>query len=354
MRPSPPRHFCIFRTDGIGDALLTLPVAQTLRREAPGARVAMCVRDPLAELIALSPAVDEVIPVRERDVRSSSRFAEILRARNFDAAIFAFPRPGLVRAARRAGIPVRIGTANRYYSLLLTHRHPEHRREARFHEAEYNLHLLDPLGIPWSAEERPLLRIPDSLRQDARALAEAILPAGSREFLILHPGSAGSAKDWSPASFGLLAARLRDFRPDIRFVVTGTASEKALTGAVADAAPGIVPLPRELTLAELAGFISIARCIVANSTGPLHIGAAVGTPVVGLYPNKRVCNPRRWGPLAPAALVLRPPPEKGCKRCENEDCETHDRMERITVDAVFDAVRRQISGTVVSRISYTG
>jgi ADP-heptose:LPS heptosyltransferase len=146
---------------------------------------------------------------------------------------------------------------------------------------------------------------------------------------------------------------LRDALPDCALLLTGLATEKPLLDAIRADAPQACVFERELSLPELAGVIALGRCIVANSTGPLHVGAAVGTPVVGLYPNRRVCHPRRWGPRSDTAVVLTPPLEKGCSACEKGDCETHDRMERILIDDVLGAVVRQVKGTAEVQTSYT-
>lgn len=332
------QHYCIFRSDRIGDVVLTLPMAAAIKQAQPGATVSVLAQAYTAPLVRLSPHVDRVLEIEGRDVSGPQRSActDMLREAHIDTALFAYPRPGLAIAAWRAGIPARIGTAYRAYSVLFNRRLREHRKDAVRHERDYNLSLLALAGFPEGDPSFPMLAIPESLRLGSRAILEREGLDPSRRFIVLHPGSGGSAKDWSPDQFGALAARLAGEMPDCAILITGSATEQALMRRVAEVVPGrAVAMRGAVTLPELAAVLSLADLCVANSTGPLHIAAAVGTPVIGLYPFERVCNPVRWGPLGPGAVVLTPDPVQECADCARLSCERHDRMDRLGVETVF-------------------
>jgi heptosyltransferase III len=334
--------FCIFRTDRIGDVLLTLPLAAALKRHDPSMRVLFCAREYTAALLRLSPDIDEVIAIPEQDVPLfSASFVTRLRELQIDCAVFAFPRPGLALAAARAGIPVRVATAFRWYSPLFTHRRKEHRRGGGGHERDYNLGLLQPLGIDIADPPVTRLCIPEALDAEARSLLASIGIDAASRFVVLHPGSGGSAKDWPPETFGELASGLLTAMPDVRVLVTGTSKESALVQKVlARAGEGAAAFTGDIPLQILAAVLARAGIVVANSTGPLHIASAVGRPVIGLYPFLHQCHPRRWGPLG-VADVFTPDAQVGCPRCANENCDEHDDMRRIAVkDVLARAIRR--------------
>ena len=126
----------------------------------------------------------------------------------------------------------------------------------------------------------------------------------------------------------------------MNILITGTAQEKNTTQSIATAIGNRAHrIERDVSLQELATILSEACLCVANSTGPLHIAAAVGTPVVGLYPFQKVMNPRRWGPMGTQCAVFTPDSQPGCPDCETESCARHDVMERIIVETVFEKVR---------------
>jgi ADP-heptose:LPS heptosyltransferase len=98
-----------------------------------------------------------------------------------------------------------------------------------------------------------------------------------------------------------------------------------------------------LNLKIFAAFIQTAKLFVANSTGPLHMAAAVGTPVIGFYPPVRVMSPKRWGPLTEKKIIFVPDPAK-CHRCKGGECQGNDCMDQILVDQVIGAALKLISG----------
>jgi ADP-heptose:LPS heptosyltransferase len=272
------------------------------------------------------------------------RCVDLLREARIDTALFAYPRPGLAFAAWRAGIPVRIGTAYRAYSPLFNRRGREHRKDATRHERDYNLSLLDLAGISTAEAPLPVLEISEALRLQGCAVLQREGIDPSRRFIVLHPGSGGSAKDWSPEQFGALAAGLATEAPECSILITGSASERTIMNRVAAAVPDrVVVLQEAVSLPELASILSLAELCLANSTGPLHIAAAVGTAVVGLYPFERVCNPLRWGPLGAEAVALTPEPALGCASCARRSCERHDRMERLGVDTVLSVALQKLA-----------
>ncbi len=333
-------HYCIFRTDRIGDVVLTLPMAEAIKRHDPSARVTFCVQEYTRPLLSLSPHIDDIIAIGGRDLDGGvRRFASVLSERKIDCAVFAYPRPRLILAAARARIPMRIGTGYRWYSPLLTHRRAEHRRSGDRHEMEYNLGLLEEAGVTVPPDLRPVLEIDSPRRTAARtALGQAGIDPSSA-FIVLHPGSGGSAKDWPAERFTELAASLLAEDDALQILVTGSRAEHSLMQSVAERDARIRVLREQLPLDVLAAVLAEARVFVSNSTGPLHIAAACGVPVLGFYPFGIAVNARRWGPRTACAAVLTPPADPECGDCRSGDCALHDDMRRIPAAAAAAEVR---------------
>ena len=326
----------IVRTDRIGDVVLSLPMVVALRSAESSASISLLVRSYTKELVEDQPGLAEILLY---DVSMERKpFGEMLaeiRRRKFDVVIVTYPTFRLALLMFLAGIPVRIGTGYRWYSLFFNRRIYEHRKTAEKHEAEYNVSLLRPLGIEPEGHPRPALDVTEAAAAEARELLGKVGIRPGEPFVILHPGSGGSAKDWSPENFGALAEKVSDVAP---VLVTGSAAEQQLVATVVEQSNGkAVALPAVSSLKTLAAILKKAAVFVANSTGPLHMAAAVGTPVVAFYPPIVQCSSRRWGPLADRKVVFEPSAGE-CPRCHGGPCQGSDCMDLISVEEVFHAV----------------
>jgi len=331
------QRFLLSRTDRLGDLVLSTPVATALKKEFPNAEVFFLTRDYAAEILDLHPHVDGVLRLDSLgEAMGAQSLAKLLRSYDFDVVLALFPRPELAWAFYRAGIPLRIGTGFRWYSGLFNKRVYEHRKHAQFHEAEYNLHLLQPLGIAHAPVEfhyrfEPL---------HEQALAEKMSAWGLEEkYLVLHPGSGNSARDWPLESFAALAERLSNAHK-LQVVLTGSAGEKKLTEFIRQhVSAKLVDLAGRLSLIELAGVLRHAMLFVGNSSGPLHVARMMGTEIVAFYPPITACRPERWGPYGRRQDVLMSREEE-CHRCRNsQECAC---MREIAVAAAIAKVEEKL------------
>ena len=333
----------VVRTDRIGDVLLSTPVLSVLREQHADCRIAMLVSPYAADAVEGHPALDEVIideqSGRHRGPTGFFRLIGDLRGRRFDAVLVLHPTARLALACRLAGIPVRIGTGYRAYGFLFNRKVYEHRKDARKHEVEYNLAMARAL-FDGAGEAAPQIHVSEAARRavEERKRRWRVVPGDP--LVLLHPGSGGSARNWPAECFAELAARLS--RGGVRVVVTGSADERDLVERVAGSLPeSVIRVAGELDIRELAALLQTSTLCVTNSTGPLHVAAAVGTPAVALFCPIKPCSPTRWGPYGGDHDVLMPevPP---CPRCIETACPYFDCMERISVDAVFAAVRGRL------------
>jgi len=261
---------------------------------------------------------------------------------HFDAVMIASPRLRISLLVWLSGIPVRIGTGYRWYSFLFNKKIYEHRKTAEKHEAEYNLSLLKGLGHTVSLKPEAKISISQQEKKTASDVRQSLEISDSDRLVLLHPGSGSSARDWKPERFAQLAVELTKLGYQV--VITGGKTEEALVHRVAhEAENGVKPFISTLNLKEFAAFIQTAKLFVANSTGPLHIAAAVGTPVIGFYPPVRVMSPKRWGPLTDKKAIFIPDPVR-CPRCKGGECQGNDCMDQITVRQVLEAAAKLILG----------
>lgn len=317
--------FLVSRTDAIGDVVLTLPVAGWLKQQYPGCRVVLIGRAYTAAVAAACPWVDEFLNVDELGKLAAAAQVTHLKSYAATAILHVFPNKQLARLARQASIPVRIGTRNRLFHWLTCNRLVAlSRRHSPLHEAQLNLQLLTPLGYKQPLElsaVAPLVRLQAavSLRSELRQLLAARQPGQLN--VILHPRSRGSAREWGLAHFGQLAKTLHV--AGHRVFVSGTAAEGVeLAEWLRENADFLAAdLTGQLELPEFIAFIAATDGLVAGSTGPLHLAAALGRHALGLYPPIKPMHPGRWGPLGPHAeyLVFDRPDCQDC-RAQPTDC----------------------------------
>ena len=256
--------------------------------------------------------------------RSEQRTSNIdqLKALGADIIIHAFPVKAICKAAKEAGIPLRIATSHRWYSWLYCNKLLHFsRKNSDLHEAQLNLKLLEALGIKreWSLQEIPSYYgltppLPPSfphLKGEGKAGTQLLN-------LILHPKSKGSAREWGLDNF----SRLIDLLPadKVNIHITGTKEEGLLMkDFLHQHRERVNDMTGRMTLQELMGFIGTCDVLVAASTGPLHIAAALGIKAIGLFAPMKPIHPGRWAPLGKDAhfLVL----DKECKDCRKTmDC----------------------------------
>jgi heptosyltransferase-2 len=327
------QNILVVRTDRIGDVILTLPTVEALKSNFPNAHIAMLLNSYTADLV--EGIADVLLYNKESAPKPFFEMLAELRRARFDAVMVAFPRFRIALLLWLAGIPVRVGTGYRWYSFLFNKRIFEHRKTVEKHEAEYNLSLLQGLGCTVSAKPEVRIVISDREKKVAFAVRQSIGISESDSMVLLHPGSSGSARTWKPENFAQLANELKIH--GFHVVITGGKSETKLVHSVMEkTGEGVKSFISDLRLKEFAAFIQTARLFVANSTGPLHIAAAVGTPVVGFYAPVYVMSPKRWGPLTDKKAIFVPDPAQ-CSRCNGAECRGNECMDQINVQQVLQA-----------------
>jgi heptosyltransferase-2 len=319
-----------------------VPALRELRRVLPGAHLTLATRPWAEALFAGAEFVDEVVAVS--DAKSSARAvwadAREWRSRRFDLAVILPNSFAPALSAALARVPFRVGYATQGRAALLTHPLPVPEWRGHRHEVFYYLNIIAGLERLLRGSSDIEAREPDSslaVNGDARREALALLRESgggdSRPLVALCPGSTNSrAKRWPSERFASLADMLAE-RAGAQVFLIGAREELDISEEVARLAhhrPHI--LTGRTNLAQTAALLSAADLLLTNDTGPAHVAAAVGCPVVVIF---GPTNPETTRPFSTLAEVVRKPPV--CAPCMLRDCPIDHRcMTAITAEDVFE------------------
>jgi ADP-heptose:LPS heptosyltransferase len=325
-------NILIVRPDGIGDEILSLPVATALRRLIPDARLSFLSSSYAAPVLWRHPDVDEVLTLK-----GGESFLELVRLfrRGFDTVIFLKPFLKLIAAAWVARVPLRVGTGYRWYSWLLNRRVYEHRSDFTKHESDYNIGLLRGLGLDPGQALPPFVRI----TPEERTWAEKLWgPATTR--IIVHPGGF-SSRPWQDGHFQDLVFSLAQERYDVLLTGTAAEGERFRSAAALTQWPKTVrDLMGELSVRQLMAVIAESHVVVSMATGPMHLAAALGVPTISLFDPRRNNSPVRWQPLGRGVVLV--PDVPTCEKCIYQACPYWDCLDRITVGTVVQRIRQVV------------
>jgi ADP-heptose:LPS heptosyltransferase len=355
------RRVLAVRLDNLGDVLVTTPALHAIKqslpmlaRGVPGASLTLLASPVGAQAGRLNPDIDEVIVYEApwmdpwhrlpQDADREQRMIATLKEREFDGAIiFTSFRQSALPAAYLcylAGIPLRVAASIDGPGSLLTtrHKHPER----LMHEVERGLDLVGAIGLG-TGDLDLVLAVPEGARADVAAFLSAHqIPlhreSRRRPLIVVHAGCSMPARtypwDMYAEVVGLVVERL-----DATVLLTGTEEEHALVERICarlDVAArtsvlsvaGVLPFPAFCALVEAADLV------ITNNTGPMHVAAAVKTPVVALF---ALTNPpEQWGPWrVPHRQLYHDVP---CRICYSRICPYgHECLRLVTPPSVVDA-----------------
>jgi lipopolysaccharide heptosyltransferase I len=339
-----PKSVLLVRLSALGDVVHVLPALAALRAALPGAKLGWAVEERAGSLLEGHPQLDRrhLVPrgaleraFRRGDVPGflvlASRAIREIRRERYEVVLDFQSNFRSSLLARLSGAPRRIGQPAPYSkegSRLLLGESPDPVARS-VHKIERNLRLLAPLGIVPGATPRPVIPEPET----SRALGERFRDsAGGKPLVLLHPGVSafGSFKAWREEGYAALARDLAASRGAHVAIAWGGAQEKVGAERVVALARGAACLaPATATVLDLAALLRRVALFVGADSGPLHLAAALGSPVVGLYGPK---DPSTYGPYWENARVVR----KGvpCSPCRLRRCARPECMTLLTADEV--------------------
>jgi ADP-heptose:LPS heptosyltransferase len=327
------RRIAVVRNDRLGDLVVTTPAIAALRAAYPDAKLTLVVRPLTAPLARSIDGVDEVI----EDPGSLAGLADVLRNAKTDLMVSIAIGARNALAGVTARIPERVGPGHRPYSPLFTRTVNEHRHDGERHEVEYALSYAHCAGAAGGPASFPI-RVPPE--DDARARGWLLENEIHPPFVVLHPGSGGSCPAWPVESFLELANRLIEERRSVVLSI-GPADVTALMH-VAEHSPRIRSIPRFTSdLPDLAALLRLASLVVSNSTGPLHLAAALGAPTLALHAPWPTCGVSRWGPYAGNGWALTADGENATSWSRAQRLRRGaELMATLPTEAVLDAIHR--------------
>jgi heptosyltransferase-2/heptosyltransferase-3 len=347
--PLPERveRILVVRLAYAGDVLLTLPVFAPLRRRFPAARITLLTCRLAARLLEACDGPDEVLEFdapwffgkRGDPWPAVPSLVRRLRQERFELGIdFRADVRNILFTLYLPRIPCRVSYVSGGGAALLTH--PVVWSEWK-HKAEFHLDILRGVGIPCSLQP-PELHPSESWARELEpfGLPE---PGGPERLVVVHPGARVPLKRWPATRFRRLVAQLLG-RDEVHIAVTGSADEVELCAAVAAQLPEhrVRQLAGRLTVQGLAALLARAGLLITNDSMPMHLGAAVGTPVVAIFgPSK----PRETAPLGEGHRVVAA--DYPCRyTCDELRCLNNRQqacMEAIRVEDVLRAVDHLLS-----------
>lgn len=344
-----PRRILIVKPSALGDVVHTLPILRLLRRRFAGAEISWLIDPAFAGLIEGHPDLNRVVRFdRKRFARSWHspsaaggllEFKANLRDQQYDLVIDlqGLFRSGWLTGYTGAATRVGFGNAREMAQLFYTHRVPIRDREV--HAIERYLTLAQALGCDRGPVEFDFA-VPDADRRAAHALlAENGIVDGTR-FAVMLPGTNWATKRWPAEKFARLAGMLR---PQLGLVpvVAGGNDAPPLENAVS--------MIGKTSLKQLVAVLERAAVVVANDTGPMHIAAALGRPLVALF---GPTNPIRTGPYQRLDTVVRL--DLPCAPCYSRTCSHQSCLQWMTAEVVLERVRRAIDHAAASSRGLTG
>jgi len=309
----------IVRLSALGDIVHALPVLAAIKKAKPDAQVDWLVEENYASILSIASGLRKRIIVRaNRSFVTSDAvsFGGLLGYKNAASYLWnqdydvALDLQGLIKSAVWARISfadrvigfdgpnLREPQAAFLYSETVTPLRPaghQANRPAGDHVIQKNLSILSALQIKPDAVELPL-----TPHAGAETLAAIDAAGGRHRYIVLNPGAAWPNKRWPPDRFGALAAALQQ-TTGLRSLVTWGPSERDLAEDIVRASSGAATAAPATSVSDLGVLMREAALAVAGDTGPLHIAAAMGTPLVGLY---GPTWPERNGPWDPDDVVL--------------------------------------------------
>lgn len=327
------KRILISKTNQIGDVTFALPLASAIKQASPTAQIIFLGREYTRALIEHYRDVDEFADWDSIAQRDDKDALAALCALNIDIILHVQPNKRLAYLAKKAKIPLRIGTSTRLYHWLTCNRRVKiSRKHSPLHETQLDMQYLKALGLPGEYTLAQIIALrqfkPFKLSKNVKQYL-----AADKFNLILHPKTRGEHIEWAPEHFAQLIERL----PKERFhiIITGSAKEgKQVRDTMITPFSHVVDLCGVLTLAQLQTLIAHAGGLIAASTGPVHLAASFGIHTLGLYAPIKPFHAGRWGPVGKQAQVLCI--NKDCNWCrDGRPCRC---INKISVDRVYHSV----------------
>jgi ADP-heptose:LPS heptosyltransferase len=330
------RRILVVKLRAVGDVLLATIVLRNLRRAFPSARLDFLTEPPARDVVNRHPDVDEVLTY-DRTTESGAGLIRRVRSRSYDLILDLFGNPRTALVTRLSGAHWRVGYRFRgrsyAYNIVVTP------RGGVVHNTQFNLDALEAIGV--AIVDRNLY-FPIASAEE-QAAAEVVDRAELRpgRIVALNTGGGWYTKRWPLERFAALGDRLAEAY-GVGIVLPWGPGQRQEVETVRAVMKHPVCIPPSTTLGELGALLKRMSLVISNDSGPMHLAAAVGTPVLGIF---GPTNPVLQGPYGPGHAVIRNEAVT-CLGCNLTACPIHHPcMKELSVDTVFEAAGALITRT---------
>ncbi|MBU0468236.1 MAG: lipopolysaccharide heptosyltransferase II [Candidatus Omnitrophica bacterium] len=330
----------ILRTDHIGEVLLSTVVVDAIKKHYPQAHITFATSSLARSVVEAKKGIDEILVFETLDVRNLwprlYGWYRQIAFKGYDLAILLNSNKFLHLVVFLAGIKSRIGF-DRKWPFLLTQKIPDKRAEGLKHEVEYNLELLETIGIKESGI-KPLLKVSEFEEKNVKELLSERSINLKKKIIVVQPGSSFIQKRWPKEHFVELIGLLLDHY-DVNIVLSGSCDEFELCDdIVTQFEKNVYNFAGKFNLKQLISLLSIADILIANDSGPMHIAAALDRQIIAIFGRgTKGTGPNRWGPLGNKSIVFHRPLD--CSDCYNEKCPYDFRcLKSIRPQEIFDTI----------------
>ncbi len=341
--PTRVRRILVIKLRAVGDVLLSTIVLRNLRAAFPEAALDVLTEPPAADIVRAQPSVHTTL-VYDRTAMSGPGLILMVRRRKYDLIVDLFGNPRTALVTRMSGARYRVGYRFRgrayAYSLLVEP------RGGSVHNTQFNLDALEAIGVPVIDRSISVVPAQDDREYVDRFLTAAALPAGP--LVAVNPGGGWYTKRWPVERFAMLADRIAmayGWNIILPWGPGQLAEAERLRSLMRT--PAFVPPPT--TLLQLAALFERCAYVISNDSGPMHLAAATGPRVLGIFGPTR---PELQGPYGPRHAVVR---REGldCLGCNLTRCSIGNIcMTELEIDTVFTAFQDLVNRAEPSGETY--
>ncbi|MCH9630969.1 MAG: Lipopolysaccharide core heptosyltransferase RfaQ [Chlamydiia bacterium] len=327
----------IVSTTGLGDTIWATPAIASIRKSFPDCHLGVLTSSLGKAVLDRNPHIDKIFTIKHNCLLQIPRVLKALKKEKFDTAlIFHVSQRPTLPLVHLAGPSKIIGTEgiNKGLDFLLTHK----LKSDYVHEIERRLNIAKEAGVETSHETLELY----TSKEDRESVDSFLKKAkGSGPLIGIHPGAKDGFKMWPKENFIFLAKKL-EHDLGAKVLITGDKSEKSLAEDIAKELRSAESVAGKFSLKETAALLEKLDLYIANDTGPMHMGFAMGANVLALFgpTDPNLCGPYK----AKAAHIMKKP--KSCMPCLNKKCREPFCMMQISKETVFNEASQILKNVV--------
>ena len=330
------RNILVIRIDRIGDMVLSTPSFRALKETFPDANITLLLKEYTHPLVLNNKSIDNIIVMDK--LTFGALIARVRRLKpDIVIALNYSPLSNLISFL--SGALQRVGFESPGAAFFLTKKAENDLKLLDAHKVDLYLNMVKYIGAKTDKKELEVSITPSGERTAEKFYQENHINTNNG-IVIIHPGSRQSYIRWKKEGFAQLADRIiKEF--NMLVILLGSAGEKALVEEVASLMKEKPVLAIEQSLTTAVSLINRANIFIGNSTGTIHIAAALKVPVVAIFGSIHPMDHyKKWGPWGKGHIVVSK--DLNCRDCHPSNCKTYDCMKLISVDDVFEAVEKQL------------